>query len=321
MRVAEIPWSRIGGKCERLLPYLVAANPVNYGRPWRLNCVEALAACFMICGKQDWAETVLQHFAYGEQFLKINHSLFRRYAEATDEADIKRIEEKWLKRLEKEYADSRQPKENADGETDIWAGGNVNRREFPEDLSDLSSSDEEKANEKPEGDDAEEIGMQKLQQGISLFPPIEDDDEEEAEMAEIRRKILASKPFQNPTSSSPTEAPQDTQQESNRTMALPSQSQTQTQVKIARKANVLASISEPSAPVLLGADSDAESGSADNDEDDFDDFDNIANATPVNDRSGISARERAKKLEKLAGAGNSNTARFMRAEIGAPKKW
>lgn len=49
-RVQEVPFSRIGGKCERLLPYLVAANSVNYGKPWRLNCVEALAAAFYICG-------------------------------------------------------------------------------------------------------------------------------------------------------------------------------------------------------------------------------------------------------------------------------
>lgn len=326
VRVAEIPWSKIGGKCERLLPYLVAANPVNYGRPWRLNCVEALAACFMICGKQDWAETVLQHFSYGEQFLRINRSLFKRYAAATDEAHIKRIEEKWLKRLEKEYADSRKPEENEDGETDVWAGGNVNRRQLPEELSDFSSSEDEDDKEDGEknSDDEDDEGgpsLQNIQHGVPLFPPTTSDDEaeaaaEEAEMAEIRRKILASKPFQNPNPNSTSSPPTNTSD-------LPSNpAPTQLNAHSLKSHNALASTSEPPAPnPVLPEDSDAESGSADNDEEEFDDFDRIANATTVTDRSGITAKERAKRLEKMAGAGASASARFVRAEVSAPRRW
>lgn len=308
VRIQEIPWSKIGGKCERLLPYLVAANAVNYGRPWRLNCVEALAACFMICGKDDWAEMVLQHFPYGESFLNINASLFRRYAACKDEAGIKKVEEKWLKRLEKEYVDSRKTT-NEDGEEDIWAGGNVNRRELPEDLSDLSDSeDEDEAEQEKESEDEDAVydANGKLHQGVPLDMPPSDDEDEEAEMAEIRRKILASKPFQNPNQDSNTASTDD--------KAL-----TQHHAEAVKSKNAMANIAEPVAPQLLAADSDAESGSADNDEDDFDDFDAIANATPVTDRTGIAAKERTRKLEKMAGAANST--RFTRASIDAPKKW
>jgi pre-rRNA-processing protein TSR3 len=56
----------------RSVPYLVATNPTNYGRPWRLNCAEALAAAFAIVGLEDYGRRILVQFGWGESFWKVN---------------------------------------------------------------------------------------------------------------------------------------------------------------------------------------------------------------------------------------------------------
>lgn len=60
-----------------IVPYLIATNPTNYGKPWRLNCVEALAAAFYITGFDSYAERLLSGFGWGASFWKVNQCVSR----------------------------------------------------------------------------------------------------------------------------------------------------------------------------------------------------------------------------------------------------
>lgn len=69
-------------KNERLLPYLLAANPVNYGKEIKLTCAEALAGALFLSGFEDEAETVMDTFKWGGAFFFLNEIYFDKYQQA-----------------------------------------------------------------------------------------------------------------------------------------------------------------------------------------------------------------------------------------------
>ncbi|OPY48584.1 MAG: hypothetical protein A4E49_03462 [Methanosaeta sp. PtaU1.Bin112] len=84
---------------ERALPFLVAANPVNYGKAFCLSTVEALAAGLIILGERSQAELILSKFNWGHVFLKLNHEPLQEYAAAKNSAEVVKIQEAYLSAL------------------------------------------------------------------------------------------------------------------------------------------------------------------------------------------------------------------------------
>ncbi|NTW92486.1 MAG: DUF367 family protein [Methanoregulaceae archaeon] len=80
----------------RALPFLVAANPVNFGRPWRLTSVEALAAALIILGEPDQAAVVLATQGWGIRFMELNEEPLSLYARASDSTEVIGIQEHYL---------------------------------------------------------------------------------------------------------------------------------------------------------------------------------------------------------------------------------
>jgi len=102
-QLESTPFSKMKSYYPRLLPFLLAANPVNYGKPSKLSCVEAFAAALYITGFPECCDIVLSKFKWGHNFIDLNKELLDRYSCCETESEIIDAEKDWVKKCETEY--------------------------------------------------------------------------------------------------------------------------------------------------------------------------------------------------------------------------
>lgn len=97
----DYSWEREGtfkkrfrnGRC---LPYLVAANPVNFGKPTKLSTAEALCAALYILGDKSKALNILSKFKWGKTFMDLNREALEEYSKAESSSEIIKIQDTFI---------------------------------------------------------------------------------------------------------------------------------------------------------------------------------------------------------------------------------
>ncbi|KAJ2708492.1 ribosome biogenesis protein tsr3 [Coemansia spiralis] len=120
-RLDDVPFAQLKSPHNRQLPYLVAANPVNYGKPWRLNCVEALAAAFFIVGWDAIGDELMSRFKWGHAFKRMNQQILDQYAQCDTADQVLHVQREWMAMIDREamLRDSQQLTDYADVGADL----------------------------------------------------------------------------------------------------------------------------------------------------------------------------------------------------------
>ena len=72
----------------RSLPYVIAVNPVNYGKPFKLTTLEAFAAALYILGETNHAKNILNIYKWSSHFLELNREPLEDYRNARNSKEI-----------------------------------------------------------------------------------------------------------------------------------------------------------------------------------------------------------------------------------------
>uniref|UniRef100_A0A8C9HJF8 18S rRNA aminocarboxypropyltransferase n=1 Tax=Piliocolobus tephrosceles TaxID=591936 RepID=A0A8C9HJF8_9PRIM len=87
---------------QRKLPYIIAVNSINYGKPYKLSCLESLAFCLYICNYNKQCIDILNIYKWSINFINVNKELLEKYKLCSNHDQIKNAENDFLTNLRNE---------------------------------------------------------------------------------------------------------------------------------------------------------------------------------------------------------------------------
>ncbi len=106
--VVDVSWNKLvrfprirTGLKRRALPFLIAANPTNFGKAQRLSSAEALAASLYILGEAEHAARIMGKFKWGPTFLDLNRERLDEYASCSTSAEVVQAQGRMLDALQR----------------------------------------------------------------------------------------------------------------------------------------------------------------------------------------------------------------------------
>ena len=80
----------------RALPFVVAVNPVNYGKAFKLSTLEAFSAALYILGNVEQAEKILELYKWAPHFFTMNKEPLEGYKNAKSSKEVIEIMNDYL---------------------------------------------------------------------------------------------------------------------------------------------------------------------------------------------------------------------------------
>ena len=94
---AEVRFKEFGKYyTSRALPFVIAVNPVNYGKPFKLTTLEAFATSLYILGQLEHAHEILKIYNWGPYFLIFNKQPLEEYRKAKNSKEIIKIMKQYI---------------------------------------------------------------------------------------------------------------------------------------------------------------------------------------------------------------------------------